>query len=91
MLDVLPKIYQHWVDTPHSLIARLYGVYNVKIPHYRPVILMLMANTLRFQVKQNVSRIYDLKGSHINREIKTVYKPTTVLKDTNLLKNATDR
>jgi hypothetical protein len=79
---------------PHSLIARLYGVFKIKIPHYEPVILMLMANTLRFKNPKNITRIYDLKGSSINREVRgekgKKLKPSKVLKDTNLLKNMKD-
>lgn len=48
---------------------------------------MLMANTLRYKMPKNITRVYDLKGSSINREVKKIYKPSTVLKDINLLKN----
>jgi len=88
VLEILHTLYTHFVKTPHSLIARLYGIFEVKIPNYEPVILMLMANTLRYKDPKNITRVYDLKGSSINREVKMIYKPSTVLKDTNLLKNA---
>jgi len=80
-------LYTHFKDYPKSLIARIYGVYTVDMPHYRPVHLMLMANTLRFRKPAQITRIYDLKGSSINREEKGETKPTSTLKDTNLLKN----
>ena len=57
------------------------------MPHYRPVHLMLMANTLRFRKPDEVTRIYDLKGSSVNREEKGPTKPTSTLKDTNFLNN----
>ena len=87
VLEILHKLYTHFVKTPHSLISRLYGIFEVAIPNYEPVILMLMANTLRYKVPKNITRVYDLKGSSVNREVKKIYKPSTVLKDTNLLKN----
>jgi hypothetical protein len=29
MLNVLPDLYAHWCEYPHSLIARLYGVFKI--------------------------------------------------------------
>jgi hypothetical protein len=49
MLNVLPDLYAHWCEYPHSLIARLYGVFKIKLPNVEPVILMLMANSLRYK------------------------------------------
>jgi hypothetical protein len=84
---ILPNLYRHFKENPKSLIARIYGVYTVEMPHYRPVNLMLLANTLRFRKPEEITKIYDLKGSSINREVKGETKPTSTLKDTNFLQN----
>jgi len=71
-----------------SLLARIYGVYSVNMKGHAPVNLILMGNTLKFKVKDDVFRVYDLKGSRVAREVKLKNpKPTTTLKDINFFKN----
>lgn len=60
---VLPTIYKHFKKYPNSLLARIYGVYEVRMKNYEPVMLLLMGNTLRFRRKEDIYKIYDLKGS----------------------------
>jgi hypothetical protein len=48
MEKILPKYYTHFKKYPRSLIARVYGVYTVKMKGYDKVNLILMGNTLRF-------------------------------------------
>ena len=55
---------------PTSILSRIYGVYTVEMQDYQKVNLMLMGNTLRFDNKNDVSRIYDLKGSTFSRQVK---------------------
>lgn len=57
--------------------------------NYNPVNLILMGNTLKFRNKDNISRIYDLKGSRVARNVATNKntKPTTTLKDLNFFFN----
>lgn len=52
--------------------------------------MILMGNTLRFQNRADIHRIYDLKGSTFNRFVKTdsTTKPTTTLKDVNFLNSS---
>jgi 1-phosphatidylinositol-5-phosphate 4-kinase len=59
---------------------------------YKPVNLILMGNTLRFQNRADISRVYDLKGSTFNRFTKwhSAQKATTTLKDVNFLHNQHD-
>lgn len=71
----------------NSLLARIYGVFTVKIEKLKPVHLILMGNTIDAETKPLY--VFDLKGSFINREVKC--KPGTehnqsCLKDINLLK-----
>ena len=49
--EILPDIYKHLKKNPKSLLARIYGVYNVKMKGYKPVNLILMGNTLRLGEK----------------------------------------
>ena len=92
MEKILPKYYTHFKKYPRSLLARVYGVYTVKMKGYSVVNLILMGNTLRFQNRADIYRVYDIKGSTFNREVKigASTKPTTTLKDTNFLKNSHD-
>jgi hypothetical protein len=59
---------------------------------YKQVNLILMGNTLRFQNRADISRVYDLKGSTFNRFVKwhSSQKATTTLKDVNFLHNQHD-
>ena len=67
ILAVLPYMHEHFINNPHSIISRVYGVYTVKMQAYERVHLILMQNTLRFDSKNDVSRVYDLKGSKFKR------------------------
>ena len=70
------------------MLARIYGVFNVNMKGYKPVNLILMGNTLRFRNKNDIMRIYDLKGSRVARKVDTRgSKPTTTLKDLNFFDN----
>jgi len=46
-LEALPDYFAHLRDNPNSLIARIYGVFKVKMEDIVPVNLLLMANTIR--------------------------------------------
>ena len=70
---------------PNSLLARIYGIYTVKMEEVEPVHLILMGNTKKSNDK-NIINIFDLKGSFIHREVHGHnLKPTATLKDINLL------
>lgn len=85
---ILPHMYKHLRENPMSLLARIYGAYSVNMQGHAPVNLILMGNTLKFKVKEDIFRIYDLKGSRVAREVrKKNMKPTTTLKDINFYKN----
>lgn len=69
-------------------MARIYGVYRVQMKNYDPVNLILMGNTLKFKQKDDVFRVYDLKGSRVARMVKSKnLKPTSTLKDLNFFHN----
>ena len=84
----MPDLYKHFKQYPESLLARIYGVYRVHMKNYDPVNLMMMGNTLKFHHADHISRIYDLKGSRVARNVN--YNPDTdkrtkTLKDLNFL------
>mgnify|MGYP006091028943 CR=1 FL=1 len=88
MQKILPDMYRHLRDNPDSLLARIYGIYKVEMKNYLPVNLMMMGNTLKFRNKDNIFRIYDLKGSKVARDVDTTdAKPSTTLKDLNFFRN----
>jgi len=66
---ILPYLYKHFKENPNSLLARIYGVYSVNMKGHAPVNLILMGNTLKFKVKDDIFRIYDLKGSRVARDV----------------------
>ena len=84
-LEALPEYFEHLKDNPHSLIARIYGVFKVKMEAISPVNLILMANTIQVSSSQNIQNVFDLKGSIVNRFVKitNATKNTSTLKDLN--------
>lgn len=68
-----------------SLLARIYGIYTVKMEDIAPVSLVLMGNTKNTD-DIKIEHVFDLKGSLFNREVKGKnHKNTATLKDINLL------
>lgn len=87
-LKALSDYGKHLENNPDSLLARIYGVFKVKMEDIVPVNLILMANTIRCKSSLNIMNIFDLKGSMVNREVKwsRKLKNTSTLKDINLQK-----
>ena len=46
-LEALPEYYEHIKNNPSSLVARIYGVFKVKMEDIVPVNLLVMANTIQ--------------------------------------------
>ena len=88
ILAVLPSMHDHFVRNPSSIISRVYGVYTVKMKAYQRVHLILQQNTLRFDNRNDVARVYDLKGSSHGRLVKSHrIVSSTTLKDNNFISN----
>lgn len=81
----IQKAYFAHVSTcESSLLARVYGIYSVRMEDQKPVKLIVMENSMRGATE--VLGVFDLKGSMVNRVVKgKSHKPTTTLKDKNLL------
>jgi 1-phosphatidylinositol-4-phosphate 5-kinase len=87
MEKLIPSYYLHVKEYPQSLLARVYGIYTLHMEGLKDINIILMGNTLRWQNRSDISKIYDLKGSTFNREVKLTskIKATSTLKDVNFL------
>jgi 1-phosphatidylinositol-4-phosphate 5-kinase len=86
-LSTFKKLFKDYTNhvsiNKDSLLARVYGIFTIKKEDMVPVHLILMGNTMQTKALKHV---FDLKGSMVNRKTKgTKFKPTTTLKDINLL------
>lgn len=70
------------------MLAKIFGVFTVKMSKAQPVHLMLMENVLRLKNPDNLKYIFDLKGSLVGRKVKGVTTASTTLKDINFLMTA---
>jgi hypothetical protein len=70
MEKLIPDYYKHIKANPKSLLARVYGIYTIKIEGLQDTHLILMGNTLRWQNRADIARVYDLKGSTYGRRDK---------------------
>ena len=80
--------FEHLRKNPSSLLARIYGVFSVKISGLCPVHLMLMGHTMQISKPDHVQRVFDLKGSTVDRCVKlnTASSGLKTLKDENFIK-----
>ena len=60
----------HSHQNPQSLMAKIYGYFTVEIKNMQPIHLILMENTLDKHKFGIPDRLYDLKGSLVNRVVK---------------------
>ena len=85
--QVAQPYFAHLKKYPTSLLARIYGVYSVKIQGLRVVNLMLMAHTMQIEGPEKVKRVFDLKGSSVDRKTKFNKRTSSLktLKDENFV------
>ena len=85
----LPKYFKHLENNPESLLARIYGLFQVQMKGIVPVNFILMASTIKCRKGGRPIKIFDLKGSMINRYVDKKEdkgkKSAPTLKDKNLL------
>ena len=65
--DCLPEYLQHFRENPDSLLARIYGVFTVRMEELVPVHILLMSNAA--QCGKMIEYVFDLKGSETNRKV----------------------
>lgn len=82
LVKALPDYISHLRENKDSLIARIYGIFRVKMEEMAEVDLLLMGNL--FEEVKNKESEFDLKGSMVNREV-FKYTMKDCLKDKNLL------
>lgn len=66
------------------MLARFYGVYNVKIKYMKQISIVIMDNLMSQHVNE-ILRVYDLKGSTHKRISKKLKSNRSVRKDLNFL------
>ena len=72
MMQSLPNYFEHISKNHNSLIARIYGIFQVQMEGIVPITLLLMQNvTHKADPNSKVFKTYDLKGSWLNRIVKT--------------------
>lgn len=57
---------EHLRKNPNSLLARIYGVYKIKVKFMQPISIMIMENIAGVNAIQKTA-MYDLKGSKFMR------------------------
>ena len=83
---MLPDYICHFKENPKSILAKIFGVFTVKMGTANDIILMLMENTVKLEDPRQLRFIFDLKGSMVGRLVKGKdLKPSTTLKDKNFL------
>lgn len=86
--NLFREYFDHVCENPESLIAKVYGVYQVQVEGVEPQYLILMGSTA-FYNPINCKKMYDLKGSLVERLQKgdeKSFKRTQAIKDLNLLR-----
>ena len=80
--------FEHLSKHPTSLLARIYGIYTIKITGTCKVNIMLMAHTMQIARPEKVQRVFDLKGSTVDRKVRVAQDSTGLktLKDENFIR-----
>ena len=79
------QYFEYLKQYPSSFLARIYGVYTIKMSGHSEVHLMLMAHTIQIKSQESIERIFDIKGSKVKRHVKPQNKRTQTLKDVNFI------
>lgn len=69
MIRILPNYYEHLDTFKGCLIARMYGIFTIRIDRFEPIHVMILQNTLPDIPATELQFVFDIKGSTINREV----------------------
>jgi hypothetical protein len=69
MIRVLPNYSEHLDLNEKSLIAKIYGIFTVRMDQFEPIHVMIMENTMPHIENTKMHFCFDMKGSSINREV----------------------
>lgn len=68
MIEILPEYFEHLKYNNQSLLAKIYGIFSIEIESISKIYFLMMENTLKHFKDNNLEyRVYDLKGSTIQR------------------------
>ena len=85
-LEKLPEFCEHFLHNKQSLLAKIFGVFTINTESMKEVHVMLMENTAQLRDATQITHVFDLKGSTVDRMVKGATKRSTTLKDQNFLK-----
>lgn len=69
MLRMLPLYVEHLDTNTKSMIAKIFGIFTVRMDQFEPIHVMIMQNTIPVVENTVLQYTFDLKGSQINREV----------------------
>mmetsp|Transcript_29894 Transcript_29894/g.45707 ORF Transcript_29894/g.45707 Transcript_29894/m.45707 type:complete len:191 (+) Transcript_29894:1507-2079(+) len=69
MLRVLGRYHTYMEENRSSFIAKMFGMYTVRIAKFEPIHVMVMQNTMPNIENTELNYVFDMKGSSINREV----------------------
>ena len=69
MLRSLPVYLEHLDENPNSMLAKIYGLFTVRMDQFEPIHVMIMQNSIPAVENTELQYVFDLKGSQINREV----------------------
>jgi len=69
MIRILPSYYEHLDKNKGTMIAKIYGLFEIRIDMFEPISVMIMQNTLPSVPDTELHYVFDMKGSQINREV----------------------
>ena len=66
---MLPAYYEHLDSFEGSKLAKIFGIFTIRMDKFEPIHVMIMQNTMPNVDNTSLSFVYDMKGSSINREV----------------------
>lgn len=69
MIRILPAYYEHLDKNKGTMIAKIFGIFEIRIDMFEPISVMIMQNTLPSVPDSELHYVFDMKGSQINREV----------------------
>ena len=58
---------KHFSSNKNSLLAKIFGCFTVNTPYMKKVHIMLMENTMQLNKADELTNVFDLKGSLVDR------------------------
>ena len=69
LLRVLPEYYEHLDTIKDSVLAKVFGIFTIRIDKFEPIHVMIMQNSLPKVQNAEINYLFDMKGSSINRDV----------------------